>query len=43
LRKLADTRVSEYEKEKFKLAEQALAEQMGRIAAQTNEARAQLE
>ena len=43
LRKLADTRVSEYEKEKFKLAEQALAEQMGQITVQTNEARAQLE
>jgi hypothetical protein len=43
LRKLADLKVSEYEQEKLKAAELLLAEQMGLIASQTNEARAQLE
>ena len=43
LRKLADLRVGEYEQEKLKAAELLLAEKMGLIASQTNEARAQLE
>ena len=43
LRKLAEVRVSEYEQEKLKAAELLLAEQMGLIASQTNEARARLE
>ena len=43
LRKLAEVRVSEYEQEKLKAAELLLAEQMGLIASQTTEARAQLQ
>ena len=43
LRKLTDDKVSLYEQEKFKIAEQALAEQMGLISSQTEAARAHLE
>ena len=43
LRKLADIKVSDYEQEKLKAAELLLAEQMGLIASQTTEARAQLQ